>query len=123
MAHLVVVGTDQGSVFSGTGLALKDDDGDALVVGAVNSGRNGLHLIGGHNKQVDAALYQRVNLLHLALVAVVGCGEFQFHIALEIGAHAQFGILLFAPDVGRALRYADGVFRLFLLVASGQQQQ
>ena len=108
-AHLVVVGTDEGGIFPGIGLALEHDDGDAAVVGPVDGRRNGLHLIRGHDEQVDARLDQTVNLLHLTLVAVVGSGKAQLHALLEIRSQAQLGILLLAPDVFRALRHADDV--------------
>ena len=98
--HLVVVGAHEGRIFPGVGLAFKDDDGNAAVVGAVDGGCNGLHLVGCHNQQVDAGGEQTVNLLYLPLVAVVGRRKAQFDILVGVGRHAHFGILLLAPDVG-----------------------
>ena len=62
-----------------------------------------LHLIRGHNEQVDTAIDQAVNLLHLPFVAIVGRSKLQFHIIMEISTHTQFSILFVAPDVSRAL--------------------
>ena len=98
-SHLVVVGTDEGGVFLRTGLALKDNDRDALVVGTVDGWRDGGHLVGGNNEQVNARCHKTVNLLDLSLVTIVSYGKSQLHIALQISTHAQFGILLLAPDV------------------------
>ena len=52
--HLVVVGSHEGGVFLRVGLALEHDDGDAQVVGTVDGGGDGSHLIGRHDEQVDA---------------------------------------------------------------------
>ena len=74
-----------------------------FVVGAVDGGRDGAHLVGGYDEQVDAALDEAVDLLYLTLVAVVGGGKLQIDIAVEVGSNAQLGILLVAPDVVGAL--------------------
>ena len=87
-AHLIVVGTDKGGVFLWIGLAFKNDNGDAFVVGAVDGGRDGLHLVGGNNKQVNTRFHEAVYLLHLSLVAVESRSEAQFYIALQIGSHS-----------------------------------
>ena len=121
VAHLVVVGGDKGGVFLGIGLALEYDDGDALVVGAVDGRRNGLHLIGSHDEQVNTCTHEAVNLLHLSLVAVIGCCKAQFNTFLKIGLHAHLGILLLTPDVGRALRHAYNV--AWLLTAAPDTEQ
>ena len=102
--HLIVVGTDKGRELLRVGLTLEYDDRYAAVVGAVDGRRDGLHLVGSHNQQVDAGMQQTVYLLYLPLVAVVGSGKAQLHPILEIRTHAQFRILLLTPDVGRTLR-------------------
>ena len=99
MPHLVVVGTDKGGIFPRTGLALENNNRDTFVVSTVNGGRDGLHLIGCNNQQVDTLIHKTVNLLHLTLVAIVSGGKLQCHTVVEVGAHLQFRILLVAPDV------------------------
>ena len=120
-AHLVVIGTDESGIFWRIGLALKDDDGHATVEGTVDGGRNGCHLIGSDDEQLDTAGHQRVYLLNLPLVVVIGRCKAQLHILLEIGTHAHLGILLVAPDVARALRHPDDVAWL-LSRTTGQGQ-
>ena len=73
--HLIVVGSYVGRIFVRVGLAFEHDHGQALVVGAVDGGRDGGHLVGGHDEQVDALVHQAVYLLYLALVVVVSGGE------------------------------------------------
>ena len=101
--HLVIVGAHEGRELAAIGLALEHDDGDAAVVGAVYGGVDGVHLIGGHDQQVDAAGHEAVDLLYLPLVAVAGGGKAQLHVVVEIVAHAQLAVLLLAPGVLRAL--------------------
>ena len=101
--HLVIIGTDKGRVFLGIGFPFENNDRDALIVGSVDGGRNGGHLVGGNNQQVDACINQTVNLLYLSFIAVVGCCKAQFHILVEVGTHPEFGILFLAPDIFRAL--------------------
>ena len=98
-AHLVVVGTDEGGVFLGVGLALKDNDGNASVVGAVDGGGDGGYLVGGYDEQVDARRHKTVNLLHLTFVVVVGCRKAQLNVIVEVGGYLQLRILLLAPNV------------------------
>ena len=70
--HIIVVGTDVGGVFLGGGLAVKDDDGDAHIVGTVYGGRDGGHLVGRHDEQVNALAYELVNLFYLLCVVIIG---------------------------------------------------
>ena len=102
-AHFIVVGTDKGGKLLRVCLTLKYDDGYAAVEGTVDGGRDGLHLVGCHNQQVDACMQQTVYLLYLTLITIVGSGKAQLHAILEVGAHAQLGVLLLTPDVGRTL--------------------
>ena len=113
-AHLLVVGTDVGGELLRVGLAVEDDDGYALVVGAVDGRRQARGLVGSHDEQVDARLHEAVYLSYLPLVAVIGRGEAQLYAVVEIGAHAQFVVELVAPDVLRALRHADDIARPLL---------
>ena len=111
-SHLVVVGTHKSGIFLRVGFALKDDDWYAAIVGAVNGGRDGCHLVGGYDKQLDAAVQKAVNLFYLSLVTVISCCKAQFYALIEEGAHAQFGILLVAPDVFGTLGNTDDVMLL-----------
>ena len=117
--HLVVVGTYKCGVLFRVSLALEDDDGHTGIVGTVDGRRDGLHLVGSHDEQVDARGHQTVNLLHLPLVAVVGRSKAQVDIAVQIGTHTQFGILLLAPDVLGALRHTNDIL-IFLLANTTQ---
>ena len=54
MPHLIVVGTDEGSIFLRVSLALEHNDGNTLVVGTVDGCRDCGNLIGSYNKQVNA---------------------------------------------------------------------
>lgn len=87
MAHLVVVGTDEGGVLMGVGLTLEDDDGDAFVVGTVDGGTDGGELVGGNDQEVDAAADEVVDLLYLALGVVEGGGKAQLDALVEVGLH------------------------------------
>ena len=71
VAHLIVVGTDEGSKLLRAGLTLKDDNGDSFVISPINGWRDGLHLVGGNDEQVDATGHQRVNLFYLAFIAIL----------------------------------------------------
>ena len=121
--HLVVVGTDEGRELLAAGLTLEHDDGDALVISSVDGGRDGLHLIRGHNEQVNAAIDQTVNLLHLPLVTIVGGSKLQLYAVMEICTHAQLSILLVAPDVLRTLGDTDDVFCLFVRTSHKHKPQ
>ena len=101
--HLVIVGTHKCRELLAVGLPFKNDDGNTAVVGAVYGGGDGSDLIGGNDKQVDATGHETVNLLYLPLVAVIGSSKAQLNIVMEIISHAQFCILLLAPDVIRTL--------------------
>ena len=57
MANLVIVGTDEGCVFRGIGLAFEYNHWDALIVGAVDGGGDRNQLVGCYNEQLDTALY------------------------------------------------------------------
>ena len=98
-SHLVVVGTDEGSKLLRAGLTLKDDNGDSFVISPINGWRDGLHLVGGNDEQVDATGHQRVNLFYLAFIAIIGSSKTQLHVVLTIGCHTQLGILFLAPDI------------------------
>ncbi len=88
--HFIVVGAHVGGIFLGTGLSIKHNHRDALVIGSVDGRRDGGHLVGRDNQQVDAALQQAVDLLDLALVAVVGRRKAQLDVVVKIGANVQF---------------------------------
>ena len=103
MPHLIVVGTNEGGVFLGRSFALKHDDGNALVISAVNSGRDGLHLVWCHNEQVNTIIHQTVNLLHLPFITIVGGCELQLNVVVKVSSHPQLCILLVAPNVCRTL--------------------
>ena len=103
VSHLIVVGTHKGGVFPRVSLTLEHDDGDALVEGTVDSRGNGCHLVRSHYQQIDATGHQRVNLLYLALIAIVGSSKAKLHTVLKVGTHAKLGILLLTPDVCRTL--------------------
>ena len=107
--HLIVVGTHIGRIFLGIGLALKYNHRNAFIVGPVNGRGNRRNLVGGYNQQVNSCPDKTVNLLDLALIAIVCCGKAQIHVIVEIGADLQFRVLLVSPDVVRALRHPDAV--------------
>ena len=90
-------------------VSLKYNHRNAFIVGPVNGRGNRRNLVGGYNQQVNSCPDKTVNLLDLALIAIVCCGKAQIHVIVEIGADLQFRVLLVSPDVVRALRHPDAV--------------
>ena len=82
-ADLIVVGTDEGSIFGGISLALKHNHGDAFIVGAVDGRGHGSQLVRGHDEQLDAALHETVDLLDLSFGVITGCLEPQLHTVVK----------------------------------------
>ena len=78
-ADLVIVGTDEGGIFGGVGLAFKHNHGDAFIIGAVDGWGHGGQLVRGYDEQLDAALYETVDLLDLSFGVITGCLESQLH--------------------------------------------
>lgn len=48
-------------------------------------------------------------------------GKLQFHTILKIGAHAQFGVLLLAPDILRTLGHTNDMAGLRLTAAQAYE--
>ena len=82
-ADLIVVGTDEGCVFWGIGLALKHNHGDTFMVGAVDGWGHGGQLVRGYDEQLDAALHETVDLLDLSFGVITGCLETQLHTVVK----------------------------------------
>ena len=120
-SHLIVVGTDESSVFLGVGLAFEDNDGNTLVIGTVDGRGDGLYLVRSYNQQVDTCLHQTINLLHLSFITIVSRGETHLYVSLDISSHTQLRILLVTPDITGALGDADDMPRR-LLATTGDDQ-
>ena len=98
----------------GIGLTIENYYWNPLVKNFINSWRNRSYLIWCNNQQVDAVIDKLMDLLNLLLIAIIGRGEEQFHIIMEVCTDFQLIIQFVTPDIFRALRYGNPIGLLTL---------
>ena len=110
-SRLCVVAADIGRVGVGGGLALEEDHGNALLLGLLHAGREGLIFVGRDDKQVHTGLDEAVDLPPLHCGVVVRVGDADLHVCvIEVLCREHFVVHLVAPTASDTLRHTYLIF-------------